>query len=64
MPEKQKPEYDVVKKAAHLINTPEDATLEDIKRMSARILNDERNAPDPNKTVPKSKLSLLYNKPK
>ena len=63
MPEKQKPEYDIVKRAAHLIKKPEDATSEDIKRMSARVLNDERNAPEPNKVVPKSKIILLYNKP-
>jgi hypothetical protein len=33
--------------------TPELATKTDIKRLSSRALNDEKNAPQPNKTVPK-----------
>lgn len=53
MVEKQKPEYDVVKRAAHLIKKPEDAKPQDIKRMAGRILNDEKNAPNPNQIKPK-----------
>jgi hypothetical protein len=53
MVEKQKPEYDIVKKAAQAIKDPKTATPEDIKRFAARILNDEKNAPTPNKTIPK-----------
>ena len=61
MVEKQKPEYDVVKWAAALLHDPRTATLEDVRRMASRIINDERNAPEPNRTVPKppSKLALL-----
>jgi hypothetical protein len=53
MPERQKPEYDVVKRAAKLMDDPKKATLTDVKRMASRILNDERNAPEPNKVKPK-----------
>lgn len=55
MTEKQKPEYDVVKRAAKLLEDPTGATKTDIKRMASRILNDEKNAPEPNKGVPKPK---------
>lgn len=57
MTEKQKPEYDVVKRAAVLMKHPEKATEKDIQRMASRIQNDEKNAPQPNKTVPKPKAS-------
>jgi hypothetical protein len=50
---KQKPEYDVVERAAQILKDPRTATQEDAKRMAARILDDERNAPKPNRTVPK-----------
>jgi len=53
MPLRQKPEYDIVKRAAVLEKAPEKATLTDIKRMASRIQNDEKNAPQPNKTIPK-----------
>ena len=36
MPEKQKPTSEIVKKAAHFLKHPEDATLSDIKSMAAR----------------------------
>jgi hypothetical protein len=55
MVEKQKPEFDIVKVASKAIKDPKAATLKDIERMASRILNDEKNAPDPNKTVPKPK---------
>lgn len=55
MTEKQKPEYDLVKRATKLMDDPSKATRADIKRMASRILNDEKNAPQPNKTVPKPK---------
>jgi hypothetical protein len=57
MPEKQKPEYDLVKRAARLMSHPQDATHEDIKRLAARVMSDEKNAPDANKTVPKPKVA-------
>ena len=53
MPVKQKPEYDVVKAAAKAMKDPQSATLIDIERMASHILNDEKNAPEPNATVPK-----------
>lgn len=53
MAEKQKPEYDIVKKAAQAFKDPISATPTDIKRFASRILNDEKNAPHANKTVPK-----------
>lgn len=56
MPVRQKPEYDIVKRAAVLEKEPEKATLADIKRMASRIQNDEKNAPQPNKMVPKPKV--------
>ncbi len=63
MVEKQKPEYDVVKRAAVLIKDPKLATPTDVKRMASRIFNDEKNAPQPNKTVPKpSAASRRYTK--
>jgi len=42
-----------VKRAAILEKTPEKATVSDVKRTASRIQNDEKNAPQPNKTVPK-----------
>jgi hypothetical protein len=68
MPVKQKPEYDVVKRAAVLEKDPQSATLIDVKRMASRIMNDEKNAPQPNRIVPKpapkatarSRAQLLY----
>ena len=53
MVEKQKPEYDVVKRAAEILKDPKITTIEDAKRMASRILNDEKNAPQPNKIKPK-----------
>jgi hypothetical protein len=57
MAEKQKPEYDLVKRAARLMTHPQEATPEDIKRLAARVMSDERNAPEQNKTVPKPKVA-------
>jgi hypothetical protein len=45
MAEKQKPEEDIVHKAASFMTHPEKATHEDIKRMAARLLDDQRNDP-------------------
>jgi hypothetical protein len=65
MVEKQKPEFDIVKRAAVLIKDPQSATLKDVQRMASRIFNDEKNAPEPNKTVPKpSKAESRYGKKK
>jgi hypothetical protein len=53
MAEIQKPRYDIVRRAAEILRDPRVATQDDAKRMAARILDDERNDPSPNKTVPK-----------
>jgi hypothetical protein len=45
MPEKQKPMSEIVKKAAHFLKHPEEATLNDIKSMAARLMDDQRNDP-------------------
>jgi len=45
MSEKQKPQEDIVHKAAIFMTHPEKATHEDIKRMAARLLDDQRNDP-------------------
>lgn len=62
MPVKQKPEFDVVERAARLIKDPQSATPTDIKRMASHILNDEKNAPRPNRTVPKPRSSSVEKK--
>jgi hypothetical protein len=53
MAEKQKPTPAIVKKAAHLMKHPELATKADIKSMAARIMDDQKNDPEPHK--PKGK---------
>jgi len=47
------PQEDIVHKAAIFMTHPEKATPEDIKRMAARLLDDQRN--DPEKHAPKEK---------
>jgi hypothetical protein len=49
MPEKQKPTPDIVKKAAHFLKHPEEASLADIKSMAARLMDDQRNDTTPHK---------------
>jgi transcriptional regulator with XRE-family HTH domain len=44
---------DVVKRAAELAKDPTSATPADVRRMASRILNEEKNTPKPNQTVPK-----------
>ena len=51
MAEKQKPIPSIVKRAATLLSKPELATKKDIKSMSARILDDQRNDPEKHKPV-------------
>lgn len=52
MAEKQKPQEDLVKLAGRAMSNPDQLTGSDIKRMAARILDDQRNAPAPNKSKP------------
>ncbi len=59
MSEKQKPTPEIVKKAAHFLKHPEDATPADIKSMAARLMDDQRNDTTAHKAVaakPKIKI--------
>ncbi len=49
MPEKEKPRPTIVSVAARVIKHPETATQRDAQRMAARILDDQKNDPQPNK---------------
>ena len=49
MAEKKKPQEDIVKLAGRAMTHPEQLTGSDIKRMAARILDDQRNDPEPGK---------------
>jgi len=51
MVEKQRPYPDIVHIAARILQNPRTATLEDAQRMAARILDDERNDPEPHKPI-------------
>jgi hypothetical protein len=55
MAEKQKPIPGIVKKAAHFMKHPEDATKRDIKSMAARLMDDQKNDPQPHKPTKKTK---------
>ena len=52
MAEKQKPKPPIVKRAAILLEEPEKATNTDVKKMAARILDDQKNDPEPHKPAP------------
>ncbi len=49
MAEKQKPQPRIVTVAAKAMNNPKTVTQKEIKRMAARILDDQRNDPKPHK---------------
>ena len=49
MPEKQRPQPEIVKTAAKALKDPSAVTPEEIKRMAARILDDQKNDPEPHK---------------
>ena len=58
MPEKQKPQPSIVKVAAKVIKKPETATKQEIKRIAARILDDQKNDPKSHKpTRPRTRRS-------
>jgi len=57
MAEKQKPTPKIVKTAAKAMNDPGSVTKAEIKSMAARILDDQRNDPQPHKPVPPAKKS-------
>lgn len=52
MAEKKKPQEDLVAVAARAMKNPETLKGSDIKRMAARILDDQRNDPEPNAAKP------------
>ncbi len=47
--EKQKPQPDIVKVASKAMKHPETVTKTEVKRMGTRIMDDQRNDPDPHK---------------
>lgn len=49
MAEKQKPQPRIVTVAAKALKHPETVSKPDIKRMAARILDDQRNDPKPHR---------------
>lgn len=55
MPVNQRPQWAVVEIAAHVMEATSlsQITLPEVKRMAARILDDERNASGANRTDPK-----------
>jgi hypothetical protein len=55
MAEKQKPQPAIVKVAAKAMTNPQSVTPAEIKRMAARILDDQKNDPEPHKAPPKKK---------
>lgn len=53
MTEKQKPIPHIVKVASKAMKHPETVTKAEIKSMAARIMDDQRNDPQPHKKKPK-----------
>jgi hypothetical protein len=51
MAEKQKPQTRIVKVAAKALKHPETATRKEIQQMAARILDDQKNDPEPHQPV-------------
>jgi hypothetical protein len=49
MAEKQRPSPRIVTVAAKAMKHPEDVTQKEIRRMAARILDDQRNDPQPHR---------------
>jgi hypothetical protein len=54
MARKQKPELDLVKKAARALSDPKTASLKTIRRMAAVILDDQEFDPQPHRPKPSS----------
>jgi len=53
MAEKQKPEPAIVKVAAKALKQPEAVTPAEIRKMAARILDDQKNDPEPHRNKKK-----------
>jgi len=51
MAEKEKPIPRIVKTASRAMKHPETVSLRDIKSMGARIMDDQRNDPQPHRPV-------------
>jgi beta-phosphoglucomutase-like phosphatase (HAD superfamily) len=51
----QKPEPDLVTKAAKALNDPKAASLKTIRRMAAVVLDDEQYDPKPHRPKPKGR---------
>lgn len=64
MAERQKPFPDIVQTAARVLKHPETATREDARRMAARILDDQKNDPEPHRpTAPRRPAAeVLYDR--
>jgi hypothetical protein len=60
MAEKQKPNPKIVRKAARALKNPKSSAF--VKSASARILDDQKNDPDPHK--PKPRGAAAKSKPK
>jgi hypothetical protein len=54
MAEKQRPQKDIVSIAARILSGDKTATQKDARRMAGRLLDDQKNDPQPNRTRPKS----------
>src|SRR6185312_4236002 len=47
MPEYQKPQPDIIKGAARAMKHPETVTVREAQRMAARLMDDQKNDPEP-----------------
>jgi len=55
MAEKEKPIPRIVKTASRAMKHPETVSLRDIKSMGARIMDDQRNDPEPHRPMGRRK---------
>ena len=61
MPEYQKPQPDLIKVAARVMKHPETVTILEAQRMAARLMDDQKNDPEPHQpTPPRSRPALRY----
>jgi hypothetical protein len=61
MPEKQKPIPKIVHIAAKAMNDPKSVSNADIKSMAARILDDQKNDPQPHRPVKRTSIVARLN---
>jgi hypothetical protein len=55
MAEKEKPIPRIVKTASRAMKHPETVSLRDIKSLAARIMDDQKNDPDPHRPIGRRK---------